>query len=273
MGEKWVLLAAILWSSGGVVIKSVPLGGAAVTAGRALFTVAFFALVVRPRLRRASLVTALGYAGMIATFVLACKQTTAAQAIVLQYSGTAWVLLAGPRFLGERFRWRDLAVAAVAILAMALCAQDTASPGQGLGNLLGVLSGVCYAVTVVSMRRSAAQGQPGSAEASLLAGNLLAFGACIPFGWRELRANLDLAGAAGLGYLGIVQIGLAYWAFARGLRTVPAATAALLALAEPVLTPLWVWLGTGERPTAMTVLAGLVIVVALGWRSWAGRRD
>ncbi len=273
MGEKWVLLAAVLWSSGGVVIKSVPLGGAAVTAGRALFTVAFFALVVRPGLRRASLVTALGYAGMIATFVLACKQTTAAQAIVLQYSGTAWVLLAGPRWLGEPFRWRDLAVAAVAIAAMALCAQDTAGSGQAFGNLLGVLSGVCYAVTVVSMRRSAAAGSAGSAEASILLGNVLALAACLPFGFGDLGASLDLPAVAGLAYLGIVQIGLAYWAFARGLRTVPAATAALLALAEPVLTPVWVWLGTGERPAASTVVAGLVIVTALGWRAWVGRRD
>lgn len=266
-GAQWILLAAVLWSSGGLVIKLVPLGSTAVTAGRAMATVAFFHAAVRPSLRRANWLTALCYAGMIVSFVAATKRTTAAQAIVLQYTGTAWVILAAPRLLGERWLWRDLAVAAVALAAMAACAQDAAGGGQLTGNLLGVLSGCFYAGTVLTLRRAAAGAADQSPEASILAGNWLALLACLPFSAAELWHGIDWRSALGLGYLGVVQIGFAYWAFARGLRSVPAATATLLALAEPVLLPVWVFLGTGERPSTATVACGAVVVAALAVRA------
>ncbi|MSQ85128.1 MAG: DMT family transporter [Myxococcales bacterium] len=273
MGARWILLAAVLWSSGGLVIQLVPLSGLAITAGRALVTVGFFAVVVRPKWRSASWLTALSYAGMIASFVLACKLTSAAQAIVLQYSGTAWVLLAGPRILGEPLRLRDVLVAAVALAAMALCAQDTSARSGWHGTALGVFSGLCYAATVVSMRLSAGRKGAHTPEGSILLGNVLACVACLPWSAGELYTGLDWPSALGLTYLGVVQIGAAYWAFARGLRTVSAATAALLALAEPVLTPVWVWLGTRERPSTATATAGLIVVAALAARAWADRRS
>jgi drug/metabolite transporter, DME family len=87
---------------------------------------------------------------------------------------------------------------------------------------------------------------------------------------------LPVAGATtrdvvAVAYLGVVQIGVAYAFFMRGLRTLSALEVSLLVLIEPVLNPLWTWLLTGERPSALALAGGGVMVAALAARA-VGRR-
>ena len=267
-----MVLAAVLWSSGGLVIKWAPLPGLAVAGGRAVVTALFYLVVLRPSLRRASWATAICYAGMILTFVTATKQTTAASAIFLQYTGTAWVLVAGPRLLGEPLRRADWVAALAGLAAMALCLLDGSAGSHWQGNVLGAVSGVFFAGTVLTMRRDARPGSPYDAQASTTLGNLLAAAVALPFCTGDLDAMLQPGAAAALLYLGIAQMGVAYLAFLRGLRVVPAATASLLALAEPALSPLWVLLGTGERPGPWTLAGGALVLLALvGQTLWTRR--
>lgn len=271
-GAAWIVLAAVLWSSGGLVIKWAPLPGLAVAGGRALVTALFYLAVLRPTLRRASWATAVCYAGMILTFVTATKQTTAASAIFLQYTGTAWVLVAGPRWLGEPLKRVDLAAALAAMAAMAVCLLDGGEGSHWQGNVLGAISGVFFAGTVLTMRRDARPGSPYDAQASTTLGNLLAAVLALPFSTDDLGAMVQPAAAAALLYLGIAQMGIAYLAFLRGLRVVPAATASLLALAEPALSPLWVLFGTGERPGPWTLAGGALVLAALAGQALWTRR-
>ena len=273
-GRAAILLAALLWSSGALFIKGAPLEGLEVVGGRAVVTVIFQLLVLRPDLRRARWTSALPYAAMMVTYVTATKLTSAANAILLQYSGTAWVLLLGPRLLGEPLARRDLAVAGVCLLGMGLCLRDSPAPEAGLaetagtGNLLALASGVFYALTLLSMRRDSVE---GTATASTTLGNLLAAGGALALAKAPASAYFTPLALGALLWLGVVQIGIAYLLFQRGLRTVPAATAGLLVLLEPVLSPLWVWWGRGEAPGAWTVAGGALIVLALGAREWASR--
>lgn len=272
-GALWVVLAAVLWSSGGLFIKWAPLPGLAVAGGRAVVTAVFYLLVLRPNLRRASVATAATYAMMILTFVTATKLTTAASAIFLQYTGTAWVLLAGPRLLGEPLRRADGVAAGAALVGMALCLLDGSTQGAGQasrwqGDVLGAISGVFFAGTVIAMRRDARPGAATDAQASTTLGNLIAAAIALPLSWDSLGGALQPLALSALLYLGIVQMGLAYLSFLKGLRVVPAATASLLALAEPALSPLWVLLGTGETPGAWTLTGGAVVLAALGARAW-----
>lgn len=276
-GAAWVVLAAVLWSSGGLFIKWAPLPGLAVAGGRAAVTALFYLAVLRPDLRRASLTTALTYALMILSFVTATKLTTAASAIFLQYTGTAWVLVAGPRLLGEPLRRVDGVAAAAALLGMGLCLLDGSQAGadsaqRWQGDVLGAISGVFFAGTVIAMRRDARPGAPYDAQASTTLGNLLAAALALPLSAEALGGALQPAAVGALLYLGVVQMGLAYLAFLKGLRVVPAATASLLALAEPALSPLWVLLGTGERPGAWTLAGGAVVLSALAGRAWWAAR-
>ncbi len=273
-GAAAVLLAALLWSSGGLFIKLAPGGGLLVAGGRALVTgifyLAVFGLRGRPRLS-----SAVVYAAMILTFVTATKLTTAASAILLQYTGTAWVLVLGPLLLRERVRRADVATVAACLVGVGLCILDAGSSSAlaataPLGSLLGAVSGVFFALTIVAMRRDTLEGDP---LASTTAGNLLAAAIALPLAHDELPRLLDPVGLGTLLWLGVVQMGIAYVLFQRGLRTVPATRAGLLALLEPGLSPLWVWLGTGERPGPWTLAGGAVVLGALVLGAWAGARS
>ena len=78
--------------------------------------------------------------------------------------------------------------------------------------------------------------------------------------------------AAAIVYLGVIQIGIAYWLFSKGLRALPALEVSLLVLLEPVLNPLWTWLVHGERPSLLASAGGGIMVVALAARRSSSAR-
>lgn len=261
-----VAAAALLWSTGGLFIKIAPMPALAVAFGRSAIAAAFYLIVLRPDLRRARWATAAAYAGCIVTFVAATRLTTAANAIFLQYAAPAYVLVLSPWLLREPFRKLDAACVALSLAGMSLLFVGKVEAGQALGNALGVLSGVFFALGVVLIRRDARGGQ-GDALASMTLGNLVAAAATLPFVWRDLPAALNGFGVPVLVYLGVVQLGLAYWLFARGVRTVPAAEASLISMLEPVLNPVWVAIFWGERPGAWALAGGAVVIFAVALRT------
>ena len=99
-------------------------------------------------------------------------------------------------------------------------------------------------------------------------GNLIAAALAMPF---LLKASITPAGAGVLLYLGIVQLGAAYLLFAYGVRRVPAAEASLISTLEPILNPLWVFIGTGERPGSWALAGGAVVIAAVVARTLADR--
>jgi DME family drug/metabolite transporter len=259
-----VAAAALLWSSGGLFIKIAPMPALAVACGRALIATLFYLAVLRPDLRKARFTTALAYAGCIVTFVTATKLTTAANAIFLQYTGPAYVLLLSPFLLDEPFRPIDAICVAISLAGMSLFFIDKLEAGQLAGNLLATLSGVFFAFTVLLIRRDAKSGS-GDAMPSMTLGNVLAALGTVPF--AGALAYLSGAGALVLLYLGVMQLGVSYWLFARGVRQVPAAEASLISMLEPVCNPLWVLLGTGERPGPWSIAGGAVVLGAVALRT------
>jgi drug/metabolite transporter, DME family len=260
--------AAILWSSGGLFIKLAPMPALAVACGRSLIAGLFYLALLRPDLRKARWATAAAYAACIVTFVSATKLTTAANAIFLQYTGPAYVLVLSPFLLDEPFRPLDAICVALSLAGMSLFFVGKVEAGQALGNALGIVSGVFFALTVVLLRRDARSGTGDALPATAL-GNLLAAAVTLPFALHALPAMLSLRGAGVLLYLGIVQLGVAYWLFIKGVRRVPAAEASLICMLEPVLNPVWVLVGFGERPGAWAVAGGAVVISAVVVRTLA----
>jgi drug/metabolite transporter (DMT)-like permease len=261
--------AAVLWSSGGLFIKLAPMPALAVACGRSLVAAVFYLTVLRPNLRAARWTTAAAYAGCIVTFVAATRLTTAANAIFLQYTGPAYVLLLSPFMLDEPFRPIDAACVVLSLLGMSLFFVGKVEAGQALGNGLGIVSGVFFALVVVLLRRDARGAQSGSALPSTTLGNLFAAAATLPWALRALPAMTSARGAGVLLYLGVVQLGVAYVLFIRGVKKVPAAEASLISMLEPVLNPVWVLLGTGERPGPWALAGGAIVVAAVVVRTLA----
>jgi len=269
-GRLLVAAAALLWSTGGLAIKLVPLDAVGVVFWRATLTVLFLVAVFRPgieRWKRASVQTAVVYALMILTFVTATKWTTAANAIFLQYTGPFYVLALGPWLLKETFRKADAVAIAVALGGMSLFFVGRLEGGHLAGNLMGVVSGLFFGLTVLLLRRD----QSRDAMASVFLGNLLAAAIALPFAWGNLA--LDAKGFAVVAFLGVVQMGVAYILFVRGLSVVPAAEASLLGMLEPTFNPLWAFLGLGERPSGWALLGGAIVLASVAGRTvWAARR-
>ena len=122
-GTLLVLAAALLWSTGGLGIKAIADPPLKVAFYRSAVASVVLLLVLRPRVFKTSpafLAAIATYTACLITFVVATKWTSAANAIFLQYSGVAWVLLASPVVLKEPFKPRDAAAVACAFGGMAL---------------------------------------------------------------------------------------------------------------------------------------------------------
>jgi drug/metabolite transporter (DMT)-like permease len=262
-GALLVLGAALLWSTGGVGIKTLPEGPLKVAFYRSAFAAVTMLLVFRPRIPRltpAFLVALASYAACLTTFVVATKWTTAANAIFLQYSGVVWVLLLSPVVLAEPFRARDAGAVAVALGGMTLFFTGQFGHG-GRGDIVALLSGVFFAGLVLFLRKE----RDAGAVAAVTYGNVLTAVMLLPF----VRDDLALSGRSAvlLVFLGVFQLAGAYALFLRGLKHVTATKAAIIGMAEPVANPLWVFLLVGERPALLSLLGGAIVLGAIAWRT------
>jgi drug/metabolite transporter (DMT)-like permease len=264
-----LVLAAVLWSLGGLLIKSIAWPALAVSGGRGLIAALFLALTCRPlrfTFSRLQVLGALGYAGCTITFVAATKYTTAANAILLQYTAPVWVALFGALLLGERTSRLDWTVVWVVLAGMGLFLADGLAVGHLLGDGLGLLSGVCFAGMTLALRAQ----KDGSPVESIILGNLIAFAIGLPaiVGAPALPAE----GWFALILLGAVQLGCSYWLYARAIRHVTALQAVLIPVIEPLCNPLWVLLALGERPTPLALLGGLLVLLAVTGRGFLAAR-
>jgi drug/metabolite transporter (DMT)-like permease len=141
--------------------------------------------------------------------------------------------------------------------------RSVTAPDPVTGNLLALASGVCWAFTVLGLRRlgrEAPPGAPSPAAPAMVAGNVIACAVTLPLALPVAAASAT--DVLLIGYLGVFQIGLAYAFVAAGLRRVGALEASLLLLVEPVLNPLFAWLVHGEWPGPWTLAGGAVILGA-----------
>lgn len=260
-----LLAAAVLWSTAGAAIKSIGLDAVQIAGARSLVAAAFLLLAVREtraRPDRRVLLVGVAYAITVSLFVVATKLTTAANAIFIQDTAPLWVLLLSPWVLGERPTRGELLAVPVFGAGLALFFMDELSPGQHLGNLTALASGVAFALSILGLRTLRERG-----PAALAWGNLIAAALTLPLWGRGPAATgLDLAL---LLYLGVFQLGLAYLCFARGVAGTPAIEASLLILIEPVLNPIWTFAFTGERMGPWAIAGGAVVLLATGWRTVA----
>ena len=275
-----ILAAALLFSTGGAVIKAVGLTGwqtAAVRSCIAALALALFMPAWRRGWTHRTWLVGCAYAATMILFVIGNRLTTTANIIFLQTTAPLWLLFIGPLLLRERIRAREIAVAFVLAAGMALFFVGyeeplPTAPNPRLGNVLGAFIGLSWALTLAGLRwlgRGQAGGSSDAAGGAVIAGNVIAglgclplalpFGPTAPFDWVLV------------GYLGVFQIGLAYVCMTRGVRRVPAFELSLLLILEPVGGVFWTWLVHGERPAGPALAGCAVILVATVWNAFARR--
>ena len=254
----------MLWSTGGLFIKWTSLSGLELSFGRSLLAAITVAIFTRREGFGLNKITALAsalYAALLVLFVLATKETTAANAIFLQYTAPVYLLVFEPLFYKEKFRSRDLLVVIACIVGMSLFFVGQLRPQDVTGNLLALASGLCFACYFLLLRHSKAR--KVNRASSVIYGNLLVVLIAAPAGLQALP-HMHRLDALSVIYLGVVQIGLAYTLFtaamARGVRSLDAG---IVGYIEPVLNPIWVFVVLAERPAQWALVGGAIIVVAV----------
>jgi len=262
-GRVLVLGAALLWSLAGVFIKFLDLPPLTIVFYRSLFA----ALIFTPFLRRSDwrlsapiTVSAMTYTAAISAFVSANKLTTAANAIVLQYTAPVFVFLFSRLVLGEKISRLNGLALALSMVGVAMISLDSAGEPEMAGVLLAILSGVLFAAYMINLQRTQSLSSTYLTWINNVACALLLL-------WLvQAQLALSLNEILILAVMGAVQLGLPYFLFSNGLQTISLQEASLIALIEPVLNPLWVALVVGEIPSSATIAGGAMILVGLGVR-------
>jgi drug/metabolite transporter (DMT)-like permease len=255
----FLILAALLWSTSGVLVKALNWQPVSILAGRGLFTSIVFLLYMR-RLPAQWTRWMLLAAGMsIATqflFVTSTKLTTAANSIFLQYTAPIYVVLLAYWLLREKPSRTDWVSMVIIFLGLLLFFGDQLSPTGFYGNVLAVLSGMTSAIMMVSFRAQ----KDGSPEDSILVASVVMAVIGIP---SIMKESWTITNWSIIAYLGVFQIGLAFILFTKSIKHIPALEANLIGTLEPVFNPVWVYLFLGESMGKFALLGGLVVLIGV----------
>jgi drug/metabolite transporter (DMT)-like permease len=269
----YLALCGLLWSTAGVLIKFVAWHPAAIWSARsAIAAIALYA-IRRPSLRgitRWEWAAAGSLAWTTGSFVLANKLTTAANAILIQYSAPVWVALLGAWFLGERATRLDWLTIVLVIGGIALFFFDQLTFDHVAGNVVALGSGVAFAFGAMTMRKAATQAIEIDPLRPLLLGNIVGAVLGAP-GWFATPWP-DLEGWGALLALGLVQQAAAYVCYAAAIRHATAIEVMLIPVIEPILSPVWVAIAFGEQPGPWALLGGTIVVGAVTVRAILSRR-
>ena len=242
----------------------------AVNAGRSLLaavTVAIFTYRKGLRLDKFTLLTSLLYAGTLTCFVYANKNTTAANAIFLQYTAPIYILILAPFVLKEKFRFADLITVVICLAGMSFFFLEPQNAANKLaadvftGNIAALLSGIFFGLYFVFLRHPRSLRK--NPALSVFYGNLIIVLLMVPF-LLNAPPNPNGMDVLAVLFLGIFQIGIAYVLFTKAIAEgVRSLDASIIGFIEPLLNPVWVFLFIGERPSVWALIGGAIIILAV----------
>lgn len=263
----YLVVASILWSTGGLLIKWVdwnPIAIAGIRSGiSSLVMLAFWWVLTKKLPKRPDkfvLFGAFNYVCLVMLFVSANKLTTSANAILLQFTAPIWAMILGALFFKVKFNKKDIITVVVVFAGMILFFIGDIDSGGMLGNILAVISGICMALMIITLKKVTYH-KPLEV---IIWGNIFTFIAAIPF-YSDIV--LSTSNVTGILLLGIFQLGLSYIFFTKGIEHVSVLEGILIPAIEPLLNPLWVYLGTGEKPSQYAIIGGVIVLAAVLYHS------
>ncbi|UCH66044.1 MAG: EamA family transporter [Ignavibacterium sp.] len=259
-----VVTSAVLWSSGGLFVKLLTLTPMQISFFRCAIAALTFAVIFRKQIFQYNFLTFVNsffYAGVLICYVIAMKTTTAANAIFLQSTAPIYVLIFEPVLNKTKYDKSNIITIIVCFFGMILFFLGDLTPGQLEGNFFGLLSGIFFAAFFLGMKRNDKKYQ----QSSIFWGNILVAIICLPFIFSI--EQLTFSQLWMVSFLGVFQIAIAYAFFSYGLKSVFAVEASIISMIEPVLTPVWVFIGHGEVPTTTAIIGGIIILSAISIRT------
>ncbi len=269
-----MLICAALWSTAGIFIKQIPWNPFAIAGARSAVAAIVAAVYIRARrlpflINRRTLLPAAFMAATYICFVAANKLTTAANAIVLQFTSPVFILLVSAVFLKKRFSRGDVLAVVFTLLGISLFFFDQLSPGRMFGNVVGILAGAAMAVMYVTT------GEVNEAERmnAVFLAQVFTLLVGLPF-FVLTKPVLSFTPLLCIVLLGVFQLGLPYILYAEALEQCTPLACCLLGAIEPLLNPLWVLIFDGEKPGVFALAGGAVVIVTIVvWNLTKRRRE
>ncbi|MHC1719994.1 MAG: DMT family transporter [Clostridiaceae bacterium] len=254
-----LVMTAALWSIGGILIKSVNSHPLAIAGCRsAIAAIVLFIALKKPKITWSGpqIGAAAAYCITVIMFVIATKLTTAANAVLLQYSSPIYVAILGSWLLNEKAKLRDWVTIFIVICGMILFFFDQLNMSGIWGNFAALTAGVSFAFFAVFMRMQ----KDGSPMESVLIGNIMTAIIGVPFIFQSFP---DANGWINLILLGVFQLGIPYIFYSKAIKSATALQAALIPIIEVLLNPVWVFLFIGEAPGSWALIGGSVVIIAV----------
>lgn len=256
-----MLTCAALWSIAGIFIKLIPWSAFAISSIRSL--VAGITLLVFIKFNRYRIIfnkkTLLSgfFMGLTYTsFVLSNKLTTAANAIVLQFTAPLFIVIFSAVLFKQKIRRNDLIAVLCAMVGIAMFFLDKLETGYLAGNFVAILAGAFMACMYMTMGNIEGEER----FSAILVGQILAFLIGLP-AVITTHPTFSAAPVVCIVILGVFQLGIPYILYAKASEYCPPLACSLLGAVEPLLNPVWVFLFDGEKP-GFYALIGAVIVIA-----------
>lgn len=268
-GMLLLVVCSLLWSISGVIIKVIPWNAAVIAGFRSLISALVMAAYIKKSglrfmMSRNSIISSLMMCGMFLCFIAANKLTTAANAIVIQACAPVFVLVYNVLFNRQRIRRLDLITAVLTFVGIAVFFLDQMEGGMLLGNLVALISGVFLAGTYITSYNANEEERMNG----ILGAHVLTALIGIPF---VLFVDTPMSPEAVIGILvlGIVQLGIPYLLFGIAVQYCKPLACSLIGMLEAVFNPIWVFLFTGERPSLLALMGGVLVLVAIA--NWVVR--
>ena len=268
-----MLLVGILWSFGGILIKLIPWNGLVIAGARsfiaaimmyAYMRVKKLKMIVNGRTLSIGLVTF----AVFSLLLTAYKLTTAANAIVLQYTAPIFVLIFSVLFLRQKVRGGDILAVLMTTAGIALFFFNQLGSGSALGNVLALVSGVFFALVFFISGNSSEEAR----MSGLVLGHIMTavMGAIMAFIYPPAVTTQSVLLIV---LLGVVQIGIPYTLYSVAVKNCPPLMCSVISVIEPLLNPVWVFLAMGERPSYWALIGAVVVLVTItAWCVWSEKQ-
>jgi drug/metabolite transporter (DMT)-like permease len=265
-GELFAIVAALAWSTAGILQRQLTLTAATQIAGRAVFALialltyvvitgrGYLKAAIRSVLTAPAILVAVSFATASGMFVLALNHTAVAHVLIIQAMTPIFAALLGARVLHERVSARTWTTMLLAVAGVTLM---VGASGQGnvTGDAMALGPPIAFAVAIVVTRKHR--------EISMAPATCLAQALLIVFVGPLATGPVPAHDLTWLALLGFVQLGLGLIFFTMGARLITAAEMAVISLLEVVLGPVWVWIGIHEQPNVTTIVGGAIVLMAV----------
>ena len=258
-----MLICATLWSVAGIFIKLIPWNGFAVAGMRSLIaglTMAVYMLIKHYRfiINKKTLLSGVLTACVYTCFTVSNKLTTAANAIVLQFTSPVFIVIFSSLIYKSPVRKKDLAAVLSTLGGIALFFFDQLQPGYIAGNIIAIGAGMFMA----GMFMTVGELEGEERFSAITTGQFFTFLIGLPF-IIATRPEFTATATASILILGVFQLGISYILYVKASVHCPPLACCLLGAVEPLLNPVWVLIFDGERPGLFALIGGVIVIAAV----------